>query len=268
MVVAGAGTSSESALPPDQSQQLLLPDESDSGKVMVSRWRAADQSSKQHAPSSSVSSPAASSVSSRSSSRAASRAVSRTHMQARTSPTLLPEVSVHNIFRDRIFALFAEQNLSATDVGVYTTSANEAVRQSFGERGDWMARIMNLPELTLSLEDSLLAACAARLGRQLDRLDLVREGQRLYAKGLSAMRRDVNRTSTRANEQNLAACLALMLYEISECPGNSPDGYMVHYQGAMELMRIRGPAAHQSGLAHSAFQLLRLHSVRMTEPIF
>jgi hypothetical protein len=30
----------------------------------------------------------------------------------------------------------------------------------------------------------------------------------------------------------------------------------------MELLKIRGPAAHQSGLAHSVFQLLRLHSAR------
>jgi hypothetical protein len=179
---------------------------------------------------------------------------------ARTRPLLPPDIPVHNIFRDRIFALFAEYNLSAVDAA--PVSASDAVRQSFGERGgDWVVRIMSLPELTPSLEDSLLAACTARLGRQTNHYALVRESQRLYAKGLSAMRRDVCHGSTRANEQNLAACLALMLYEISECPGDSPDGYMVHYQGAMELMRMRGPAAHQSGLAHSVFQLLRLHSV-------
>lgn len=249
MVAAGAGD--ESALPPDQSFQLLLPGESDSGKVMVSRWRATDQSSKPYVPPSSVSS----------SSRATTgRAGSKTLAQARACPLLPPEISVHNIFRDRIFALFAEHNLSATDTA--PVSVSDAMRQSLGERGDWMVRIMNLPELTPSLEDSLLAACTARLGRHTNRPALVRESQRLYAKGLSAMRRDVNRKSTQAaNEQNLAACLALMLYEISECPGDSPDGYMVHYQGAMELMRIRGPVAHQSGLAHSVFQLLRLHSV-------
>ncbi|KAK4235351.1 hypothetical protein C8A03DRAFT_17900 [Achaetomium macrosporum] len=259
MVAAGAGD--DSALASDRPSQLLLPDESDSGKVMVSRWRATDQSNKPHVPSSSAPSSASSRVSS--SSRAASRAGtpgSKTFAQARPSPLLPPpEISVHNIFRDRIFALFAEHNLSATDAA--PVSASDAVWQSFGERGDWMVRILNLPELTPSLEDSLLAAFIARLGRQTNRRALVRESQRLYARGLSAMRRDVNRKSTRANEQNLAACLALMLYEISECPGDSHDGYLVHYRGAMELMRIRGPAAHQSGLAHSVFQLLRLHSV-------
>ncbi|KAK0653045.1 hypothetical protein B0T16DRAFT_455357 [Cercophora newfieldiana] len=234
MVSAGAGD--EFVFSPDQSSQLLLPDESDSGKVMVSRWRAADRSS-----------PSSSAASSSSSKRAGSTALA----QPQTPPLLPSELSVRSIFRDRIFSLYAEHNISTTD----------AVRQSFGERGDWMVRILNLPEMTPSLEDSLLAACTARLGRQQNRPALVRESQKLYAKGLSAMRRDVNRNSTRANEQNLAACLALMLYEISECPGDSHDGYIIHYLGAMELLRIRGPSAHQSGLAHSVFQLLRLHGV-------
>ncbi|KAK0719102.1 hypothetical protein B0H67DRAFT_147634 [Lasiosphaeris hirsuta] len=253
MVADGPGDAS--APPPDQSSSQLLPDlpdASDSGQVMVSRWRAADQSSAPRVPSSSASSL----------SRASSRAGSKLLAQARASPPLPPpEISVHNIFRDRIFALFAENNLLTTDAA--PLSVGDAMQQSFGERGDWMVRIMNLSELTPSLEDSLLAACTARLGRHLNHAALVRESQRLYAKGLSAMRRDVNRLKSTwvANEQNLAACLALMLYEISECPAGSPDGYKVHYQGAMELMRIRGPVAHQSGLAHSVFQIMRLHSV-------
>ncbi|KAK3311053.1 uncharacterized protein B0T15DRAFT_520268 [Chaetomium strumarium] len=247
-------------MPGDPSSQLPSLDESDSGKVMVSRWRATDQGSKPHVAFSSASSSASSSVSASSSSGAVRRAGSKTPLaQARTCPPLPPEMSVRNVFRDRIFALFAEHNLSATDASL--ESASDAVWQSFGQRSDWLVRILNLPELTPSLEDSLLAACMAILGRRMNRPALTRESQRLYAKGLSAMRREVNRKSTPANEQSLAACLTLMLYEISECPGDSPNGYMVHYRGAMELMRIRGPAAHQSGLAHSVFQLLRLHSV-------
>jgi len=230
--------------------ESAVSDEADSGKVMVSRWR--------------VSSPASSS--SGTESAVSSRPGSKTLVQAWPHNLLPPEISVHNIFRDRIFSLFAEHNKSVTGDAV-PASASDAVRQSFGERSDWMERIMSLPDLTPSLEDSLLAACSARLGRHLNQPALVRESHRLYAKGLAAMRRDINRKSTRANEQNLAACLALMLYEISECPGDSPDGYMVHYQGAMELLRIRGPAAHQSGLAHSVFQLLRLHSVSTQAPL-
>ena len=231
--------------------ESALPDESDSGKVMISRWRATERPSP---PSSSGSSPAPSSSKTISTARSGNKALT----QVAPHP-LFPEISVRNVFSGRIFALFAEHNLSIYDEK--PTSASDAVQRSFGDRGDWMVRIMDLPELTPSLEDSLLAACTARLGRVMNHPALVHESQRLYAKGLSAMRRDINRKSTQANEQNLAACLALMLYEISECPGETPDGYMVHYQGAMELMRIRGPAAHQFGLAHSVFQLLRLHSV-------
>lgn len=255
--MAAAGAGDESALLPDRSSQLFLPDESDSGKVLISRWRATDQIGKPHVPSSSAPPLASSSISSWL--RAGSRAGNKTLVQARTQPPFPPEISVRNIFRDRIFALFAEHNvLAITDAT--PVSGNDVLR-FFGERGDWMVRILNLPELTPSLEDSLLAACTARLGRQTNSPTLIQESHRLYAKGLSAMRRDVSRKSTRANEQNLAACLSLMLYEISECPGDSPDGYMVHYQGAMELLRSQGPTAYQSGLAHSVFQLFRLHSV-------
>ncbi|KAH8198849.1 hypothetical protein TruAng_006957 [Truncatella angustata] len=52
-----------------------------------------------------------------------------------------------------------------------------------------------------------------------------------------------------------------MLYEISECPGGTPDAYSAHYNGTMKLIELRGPEAHKTGLAHSVFQSLRVHNM-------
>lgn len=160
-------------------------------------------------------------------------------------------LTINNVFRDRLFSLFLANDFPPGD----------SLRFIFGERNDWILHVINLPTLTPALEDALLAVCSARLGRHALRPGLVHESLNLYARGLSEVRRDILDTSMRKNDQSLAACLALLLYEIAECPGGTSNGYAAHYQGTMELLLIRGAGAHTSGLAHSVFRILRMHTV-------
>lgn len=210
--------------------QSSAADAASSGMVMMSRWRA------DHAASSTtVSAKEKSSTS-----------------EALTGRLAVPRaITSRNLFRDKLFSLFIEQDFSAGDI----------VKFSVGERTDWMSHVIDLPTLTPALEDALLAVCMARLGRHTARPALVHESLKLYTKGLLEMRQNIPDASRGTGEQNLAACLALLLYEIIECPGGTPDGYMAHYRGTMKLLQMRGARAHTSGLAHSVFQILRMHAV-------
>lgn len=163
------------------------------------------------------------------------------------------EVLLNNVFRDRLFALFLENNLSA--------ASKDSVHIPFAQREDLMFQVINLPDMAPALESTLLAVYLARLGRQHDRPAIVHASLKLYTRGMSEMRRAILNKSSQASDQNLATCLALLMYEITECPGGTPDAYMAHFRGTMQMLKMRGAGAHTSGIAHSVFHMLRIHSV-------
>ncbi|KAK4206546.1 hypothetical protein QBC37DRAFT_434778 [Rhypophila decipiens] len=169
--------------------------------------------------------------------------------------TVIPpqEMPLHNVFRDRLFAILVEKQLA--------TVAPDSVQIPFTQRNDLMLQVVSLPDLSPALENTLLAVYLARLGREHKLPSLVHASLGLYTRGMSAMRKEIRYPSSQYSDQNLAASLALLLYEITECPGGTLQGYMAHYRGTMQLLRMRGAGAHASGIAHSAFHILRLHTV-------
>jgi hypothetical protein len=102
--------------------------------------------------------------------------------------------------------------------------------------------------MTPALEDTLLAVSTAQLAQRTNQPELLHESLRLYTQGISKLRRDILNPTTRQNDQNLAACLAALIYEAKASPGESNIGYKAHYHGTLELLRLRGPEAHGSGL--------------------
>ncbi|KAF5582353.1 hypothetical protein FPANT_8564 [Fusarium pseudoanthophilum] len=83
---------------------------------------------------------------------------------------------------------------------------------------------------------------------------------KLYTRGLYELQRAIDDQKTRLDDQTLAACVLLGMFEFSECPGKTVSAYMRHYQGAMALLQFRGPEQHIGGLAHDVFQVLRMHT--------
>jgi len=163
------------------------------------------------------------------------------------------EVHPRNLFRDKLFSVFADNHIDL--------SVTNYAGIGFGHRNRWMVQIVNLPQLTPALEDALLAVCMARLGRHAAQPALVHESLRLYTRGMSQMREGILDVTRVTNHQHLAACSALLLYEATECPGGTLDGYKAHWQGAMQLLQLRGAGAHASGLARSILEILRVPSV-------
>jgi hypothetical protein len=222
-MVAGEATASKH-LP-------LLTDEDNSGAVLVSRWRI-DQDKP---------SPPAS----------MSRVFPIHGVQPPTTHEL-QRVSPRNAFREKLCSVFVDHHLPLDVVDL---------RQSAAKQRNWFVLVLGLPSLSPALENAVLALCTAQLGRHSGQPALVHESLALYSASLRELRQAVVDPVTRCNEQNIAASLALLMYEMSECPGRMIHGYLSHLNGAMQLLQVRGPEAHASGLSHSVFQVLRTHSV-------
>lgn len=69
---------------------------------------------------------------------------------------------------------------------------------------------------------------------------------------------DLNTTKADAT---LAACNTLDLYEALECPDTDLTAYKWHRVACVNLVRMRGPKAHQEGIAHELFVGIRFFAV-------
>lgn len=219
---------------------LHLADEGDSGKVMVSRWR------KDH---DTPSPPTRMNLKSDSSPFTPIIGKSPEWV---SHPPLINSVAPRYALRDQLLCAFLETHLP-----------NELFQRhrSLSKSKNFLLQLPDIPDLSPALESSLLAVCLARLGRMNGQLDLCCGSLSLYSDSLRHLRKAIANPATQCDDQTLAACTILTMYELTECPGLNIQGYFTHINGAMRLLRLRGASGHSSGFAHSLFHSLRMHAV-------
>jgi hypothetical protein len=103
----------------------------------------------------------------------------------------------------------------------------------------------------------MLAVCTAKLGRASNDPLLVHESLKFYTQGLWELQRALWSPKLMYKDQTLAACMALILYEVYECPDRSPDGWTNHMKGCAKLFELRGPKAYASEFEHHLFLTFR-----------
>ncbi|OBT55429.1 hypothetical protein VE04_05614 [Pseudogymnoascus sp. 24MN13] len=103
------------------------------------------------------------------------------------------------------------------------------------------------------------------LGRTHDCMELVHESRRLYCVSLRELGRALKDERVYQDE-TLAACVALGLYEVVECPAESDKGLITHSEGCMRLIEARGPDAHSGDAAHLLFLSCRYSSLMQAIP--
>lgn len=133
--------------------------------------------------------------------------------------------------------------------------------QSLGK--PWLILIPDLAFPTDALEASSLALATSRLGRSNNDPVLLRESLRLYTLGIRQLQKALWDPTLMYRDETLAACMALAMYEITECPSKDASGYLSHCNGLETLVRLRGPEAHMNGLGHHVFLMSRIHLVRL-----
>ncbi|KAJ5190956.1 uncharacterized protein N7498_009941 [Penicillium cinerascens] len=129
------------------------------------------------------------------------------------------------------------------------------------ESRSWLSALLQLPFQTKASKASGLALCTAMLGRTRANPGLVRESLDLYTRGLRELQLALLSPSMVRHDETLAACLALAMYEIMECPGRQISGYYHHCRGLMSLIKLRGVDAHKSGFGHQLFLAIRAHGI-------
>ncbi|KAH8885990.1 hypothetical protein GQ53DRAFT_845123 [Thozetella sp. PMI_491] len=128
---------------------------------------------------------------------------------------------------------------------------------------NWLLQISSIETLTPALEAAMFAICGAQLGQKKSggSVDISYRSLAFYNTGLRELQKAINHPFLLYHDQTLAACLAMTMYEFSECPGKVLGGYLSHYQGLMELLKQRGAEAHTTGLGHSVLREIRVHTV-------
>lgn len=125
--------------------------------------------------------------------------------------------------------------------------------------------MLQLPQLfmqTPALQAAVSAIAASVLGRQHDDRDFVNESLKFYTSGLRELQKSLWDPDVMYNDEILAVCLCLGLYEAMECPGDGRQAYYNHCKACMRLVEARGADRHMSGVAHELFLGLRAQGVR------
>ncbi|EXL52601.1 hypothetical protein FOCG_08391 [Fusarium oxysporum f. sp. radicis-lycopersici 26381] len=161
--------------------------------------------------------------------------------------TLPMSIPARNATRDQFLANFINRQLPSCIL----TSGH------LNDHRKWLLRLPDVAVLTPAMEYAILALSTAAFDK-----DGALGGQslKLYTRGLYELQKAIDDPKMRSDDQTLAACVLLGMFEFSECPGRTVSAYMRHYQGAMALLQLRGPKQHISGLAHDVFQVLRMHT--------
>ncbi|EAW13682.1 Zn(II)2Cys6 transcription factor [Aspergillus clavatus NRRL 1] len=125
----------------------------------------------------------------------------------------------------------------------------------------WLLLLPNLPMRTKALEFSALALSCAGLGRKAKDQSLLHQSLRSYTRGLRELQAALWDQRLMHDDETLAACLVLSLYEVIECPDRGCAAYISHCKGFVSLIKARGMDAHTAGIGHELFLGVRFPGI-------
>lgn len=169
------------------------------------------------------------------------------------SLSLVRQVSANTALRQQFHYLFLKYHLPAE---ILDKGPPKSVVHT-----DWILQLQDVGIQSPALEASIAAFFAARVGRENNDMDLVHQSRSMYVDGLDKLRRALGNPLIRLSDETLAACMSLLLYEVSECLIDPSEACMAHQRGAMMLLKLRGPDASASRLGHSLLVDLRAQVV-------
>lgn len=108
----------------------------------------------------------------------------------------------------------------------------------------WLQIAVNIPTAGAALNCAMSALSLAVVGRVRGNPALSIEGARKYGMALWELQRALWDDDLKLQDQTLAACMTLVLYEVYECPAFSLRGWITHARGMSRLVEARGPKMH------------------------
>ena len=106
-----------------------------------------------------------------------------------------------------------------------------------------------------------MAVSTAKLGRLYGDTVLLHESLKFYVQGLWQLQKALWDPHLMHQNETIAACMALILYEVVECPDKTLDGWASHMRGCAKMVELRGPEAYNSDFGHQLFLSFRVIEV-------
>ena len=125
----------------------------------------------------------------------------------------------------------------------------------------WLSFLPSMPTPMKALETSAYAICTAWMGQMHDDQVLLKESVRLYVRGIRELHLALKDPKLLYKDETLGACAALAIYEILQGDRGS---YRNHCDGTLQLLRLRTPALHSSGLGFKIFLGCRFMGVSVS----
>ncbi|KAH8705237.1 hypothetical protein BGW36DRAFT_285686 [Talaromyces proteolyticus] len=176
-----------------------------------------------------------------------------------------PKHAILNPILDGICASANRQQLLNAFISICIPRDTEVAGSSSPRNGGpWLLLLRELSIRTVALEASISAISASVLGRLQNNYSLIKESLKLYTIGLRELQKALWNPRLMYNDEILAACLCLSLYEVLECPGEGNQAYYNHCKGCMRLVAARGVERHVSGIGHELFLGLRSQGILLS----
>ena len=172
----------------------------------------------------------------------------------RLVPTVkIDAVSPNSAYRQQLLAEFITSSLP----GTYGGSGR-------GEKGrSWFSMLPLLSDSSKALEASVLAVATAKLGRVSGNEVLLRESLKMYVNGMWELQQALWDQKSMYKVDTMAACFAMVMYEVVECPNKNLKALDAHMKGCARLAELRGPNAYTSDFSHELFLAFRIIEVRL-----
>ncbi len=127
--------------------------------------------------------------------------------------------------------------------------------QTFSSHSAWLAELAQQPRQSKALVSAIRAIGIVHLGRQIQDDVLIQTSRRIYGGALANLNEALQDDAEGFSTDTLSATVLLSFYEIFNC--TTKDSWIKHAGGAGQLIRLRGPAAHRTGIAKAVFMACR-----------
>lgn len=140
-------------------------------------------------------------------------------------------------------------------------SANDQSSGGKGETGSWLMSLPILPDYSKALESTMLAIATAKLGRVSRNEALRRESLKFYVNGLFELQKALWDPDSMYKDDTLGACMAMVMYEVIECPDETMAAWAAHMKGCARMFEMRGAEAYKSDFSYELFLPFRFIEV-------
>lgn len=136
-------------------------------------------------------------------------------------------------------------------------------RASHTPNGDWTRVIRDRYTADGPFRNAVLALTLSRVGQYTGNNSVARSGAIHYNDCLREVARKIDLQKGACNDEVLAVCLILSLYEILCSPASQGASWQNHITGVGVLMQLRGPHGFTSGISHTLFVGARINVVSL-----